>query len=119
LAVRLSVALWILAAVVAAPLGAFVLGFAEDDEAKPMAWFLVGGAIGAIGIAIAVIRRPTRMSLSIAVVAAAAWLAISALGAPAYRFEQDRLVFVWLPAALTILAGLLALGAILAAPRRS
>jgi hypothetical protein len=108
---------WIVGAIVAGFLGAFLWGLSERPEGVLGGQLLVGGALLAAGTGILGLRRPTTMLARWSVVLAVAIVVVSAVRVPTFMFESDRVVFGWLPAVLPVVAGLLSLpGAIRRGP---
>lgn len=106
---RLAAIAWILAAIVAGLLGAFVLGLGEHPEERAMGLLLAVGALLAAGTGIVGVLRPTTAFARWSVLLAVTWVAGSSVVAPGLRFESDRIVLGWLPAVLPVVAGLASL----------
>ena len=104
-ALRVAAVAWIVAALVAAPLNAFVLGFADDGNSLPIVKLELGGAGVAAVTGVVGLRRPSIAFARWSVLLALLWLVASFLGAPAYRFSADQSIFVWLPAVAPLVAG--------------
>ena len=114
---RLASIAWILGAIAAGFLGAFLWGLSERPEGVAAGQLLVGGALLAAGTGILGLRRPTTMLARWSVVLAVAVVVVSGVRAPTFMFESDSVVFGWLPAVLAAVAGLLSLpGAIRRGP---
>ena len=104
-ALRVASVAWIVAALVAAPLNAFVLGFVDDGSALPIVKLELAGAAVAAVTGVVGLRRPSVAFARWSLLLGLAWLVASFLGAPAYRFSADQNVFVWLPAVAPLVAG--------------
>jgi hypothetical protein len=106
---RLASIAWILGAIAAGFLGAFLWGYSELPEDVAGGQLLVGGALLAAGTGILGLLRPTTMLARWSVVLAVALVVVSGVRAPMFMFESDSVVFGWLPAVLPAVAGLLSL----------
>ena len=104
-ALRVASVAWIVAALIAAPLNAFVLAMADDGSSLPIVKLELGGAVVAAVTGVVGLRRPSIAFARWSVLLALVWLVASFLGAPAYRFPSDQNVFVWLPALAPLIAG--------------
>ena len=100
---------WILAAIVAGLLGAFLLGLGEHPDERAMGLFLAAGALLGAGTGILGLIRPTTALARWSVLLAVLWVIGSVVVVPALRSESTRVVLGLLPAVLPVVAGVASL----------
>ena len=106
---RLAGVAWILSAIVAGLLSAFLLGLGEHPEESGIGLFLAVGALLAAGSGTVGVMRPSTAFARWSVLLAVGWVIGSIVFVPRLGFESDRLVFGVLPAILPVVAGLASL----------
>lgn len=106
---RLASVAWILSAIVAGLLGAFLLGMGEHPEERTMGLFLAAGALLAAGSGTVGVMRPSTAFARWSVLLAVVWVIGSIVFVPRLGFESDRLLLGVLPAMLPVVAGLASL----------
>ncbi len=105
---RLAGIAWILAAILAGLWAGFLVGMSETPPGQALGRLLAVGALVAAGNGIFCLFRPSRRVALWSVASAVVWVAVTVAEPDAITpaFGIDRVIFVWFPAALAALAGL-------------
>lgn len=114
---RLAGIAWILAAIVAGLLGAFILGLGERPEGRTQGLLLCASAVLAGGTGLLGLRWPSTTLARWSVLLTVGWLIASIVGIPWYQNGQDLVVLVLLPAVLPVVAGLSSLWSLRRGPQ--